>query len=137
MARVRIDFDGFDKAIEEFERREKDLRSTVEKALEETFDVITPKLKQTLPPHRYSGDMEESFIDKPAVVWTGNVAEVKVGFDLSKDVASQFLIYGAKASVKGTPYRPPDMKMWNILFGSATKKEIAEVQREVFERELL
>ncbi len=59
--------------------------------------------------------------------------EVKVGFNLSENVTSQFLIYGAKASITGVPYRPPDMKLWNAIFGSAVTKRIEEIQRNVFE----
>ena len=138
MARLKIKFDGFDKMIEEFERREKDLTSTVEKALEETFKIVSPGVESAVKPHRQSGSVEESLIETPIVEWNGNVASIRIGFDLREEVASQFLIYGAKANpAYGLPYRPPDMKLWNALFGSAVNKRIAEAQRDIFERELL
>lgn len=138
MARFKIEFDGFDKMIKAFERREKNLNSTVEKALKETFDIVSPGVESAIRPHRQSGSTEESLIEVPVVEWNGNVASIKIGFDLHEEVASQFLIYGAKANpAYGLPYRAPDMKLWNALFGSAVNKRIAEAQRKVFERELL
>lgn len=138
MARFKIKFDGFDKMIEAFERREKNLNSTVEKALKETFDIVSPGVESAIRPHRQSGSTEESLIEVPVVEWNGNVASIRIGFDLHEEVASQFLIYGAKGNpVYGLPDRAPDMKLWNALFGSAVNKRIAEAQRKVFERELL
>lgn len=133
MARMRIEFDGFERFLEEIERQEKDLRPAVNKALEKTFDVVQSGVKQTIPPHHRSGATEESMYKTPLVEWTGNVAEVKVGFDLSETVTSQFLIYGAKESVTGVPYRKPDMALWNAIFGSAVTRRIEEIQRSVFE----
>ena len=138
MARFKIKFDGFDKMIEAFERREKNLNSTVEKALKETFDIVSPGVESAIRPHRQSGSTEESLIEVPVVEWNGNVASIRIGIDLHEEVASQFLIYGAKGNpVYGLPDRAPDMKLWNALFGSAVNKRIAEAQRKVFERELL
>ena len=137
MARLKIDFDGFDQMIKQFEEMEKDLKPAVEKALEASFEAVTPGIKKIIPSHRETGSTEDSLIKTPVIKWDGNVGEVKVGFDLTKDVASQFLIYGAKASATGVPYRAPDMKLWNAIFGSEVKKKVAEIQKEVFERELM
>ena len=138
MARIKIDFDGFDDMVKRFDEMEKDLNSAVEKALEASFDVVTPKLRATLPPHRVTGATEESLIQRPVVKWKGNVAEVKVGFDLTKDVTSQFLIYGAKANAEhNIPKRQPDMKMYEAIFGTDTAKKVSEIQREIIEGELM
>lgn len=137
MARLKIDFDGFDEMLKQFEKMEKDLKPAVEKALEASFDVVTPGVKAIIPEHHRSGATEESLFTTPQIVWNGNVAEVKVGFDLTKEIASQFLIYGAKASMTGVPYRAPDMRLWNAIFGSAITKKVAETQKEIFEGELL
>ena len=137
MARIKIDFDGFDDMLKQFEEMEKDLKPAVEKALEASFNVVTPGIKSVIPFHRVSGATEDSLIKTPHVEWTGNVGEMKVGFDLGSEIASQFLIYGAKSSVTGVPYRPPDMMLWNAIFGSSVKKRIADVQREVMGEELL
>lgn len=137
MARLKIEFDGFDEMIKQFEEMEKDLKPAVEKALEASFEVVTPGIKAIIPSHRETGSTEDSLIKVPEVKWNGNVGEVKVGFDLTKEIASQFLIYGAKASVTGVPDRAPDMRLWNAIFGSAVTKKVAEVQKEIFERELM
>ena len=137
MARIKIEFDGFDEMLKQFEEMEKDIKPAVEEALKESFNVVTPGIRSIIPSHHHTGATEDSLIQTPVVEWNGNVGEIRVGFDLRKEVASQFLIYGAKASVTGTPYRPPDMKLWNAIFGSQTKKKVAEIQSEVFGRELL
>lgn len=137
MARIKIEFDGFDDMIKQFERMEKDIKPAVEKALEASFDVIKPGIEPLLPSHRQTGSVEDSLIKRPEVVWTGNVGEVKVGFNLSDDVASQFLILGAKEAETGVPYRAPDMRLWNAIHGSAVTKKVEEIQKKVFEEELI
>lgn len=137
MARLKLEFDGLDEMIEEFEKRGKKLKPTANNALEETFKKVTPGIEAIIPSHHFTGATESSLITTPTVVWNGNVGEVKVGFDLKKEVTSQFLIYGARASVTGVPYRKPDMKLWNAIFGDSITREIAKIQKEVFERELM
>lgn len=137
MARIKIEFDGFDEMLKQFEEMEKDLKPAVEKALEASFDVVTPGIKAVIPSHRVSGATEDSLIKTPHIEWNGNVGEMKVGFDLGDEIASQFLIYGAKASLTGVPYRPPDMQLWNAIFGSSVKKKIADAQSKVMGEELL
>lgn len=138
MAKITVNFDGFDKYLEQFEKREKLLKATTEEALKATFDKIKPGAERAVQPHRVTGSTEESLFDSASVEWDGNVASVDVGFDLRKDVTSQFLIYGASASwVYGLPYRPPDMKLWSAIFGHAIQKDIAKTQEEIFARALI
>lgn len=137
MAKIKLEFDGFSEMIKEFERMEKDVRPVVNKALKKSFEYVTDGIQTAIPQHRRSGRTEDSLITDPNVLWSGNVAEIPVGFKLSNGgLASQFLIYGAKASITGVPYRAPDMKLYNAILGSATKKKIAEIQKEVFEGEI-
>lgn len=137
MARIKLEFDGLDEMVKRLEEQGKNLKSTANEALEETFKAVTPGIKAIIPSHRFTGATESSLITSPTVVWNGNVGEVKVGFDLNKEISSQFLIYGAKASVTGVPYRKPDMKLWNAIFGTSITREIEKIQKEVFERELM
>lgn len=137
MAKIKLEFEGFDQMIKEFERMEKDMKPAVNKALKKSFEYVTDGIQTTIPQHRRSGRTEDSLITDPEISWSGNMAEIPVGFKLSNGgLASQFLIYGAKASITGVPYRAPDMKLYNAILGSATRKKIAEIQKEVFEEEL-
>ena len=130
MARIKVDFDGFDRAIEEFERREKTIKPAIDKALNETFRTITPGAKSAISPHHLSGDTEGSLRTSPEIKWGGSVAELKVGFNISKGgLPSVFLMYG-------TPKMRPDMKLWSAFFGSGTLKRVREAQEKVIMEEL-
>ena len=137
MARIKIEFDGFEKMIKDLEAMEVAVEPVIEKALEASFDVITPKLASMIPPHRVTGATQESLITTPKVKWTGNEAEIKVGFDLKKDITSQFLLYGAKANAEhNIPKREADSKMWEAVHGTETAKKVEQVQQDVFYKEL-
>lgn len=137
MAKIKIEFDGFDRMIKQLEEMEVAIDPSVEEALKESFKTITPGIEQAIKPHKESGLTESSLEKNPVVEWNGNEASIDVGFRIHKGgIASQFLLYGASASMKGTPYRPPDMKLWNAIFGSETQKKVQKVQEDVFYKEL-
>lgn len=130
MAKMKIDFDGFNELLERFEGMEKDLKPAVEKALKETHRMMTPGIKSAIAPHRLTGDTEESLHESPRVEWEGLVGAINIGFDISKGgLPSIFLMYG-------TPRLRPDMKLWNAVYGDAITKRVEEVQRRVLEEEL-
>jgi hypothetical protein len=70
------------------------------------------------------------------VEWTGMVAEVAVGFDLTKKGGfhSIYVMNGTK--VHGTPRVKKDQKLWNAIKGAQTKKEIAALQEEILRKYL-
>lgn len=135
MAKMKIDFDGFDELLERFEEMEKDLKPAVEKALKETHRIMTPGIKSAIAPHHLTGDTEESLHESPHVEWEGFVGAINIGFDISKGgLPSIFLMYGTR--VHGTPRVRPDMKLWNAVYGDAITKRVEEVQRRILEEEL-
>ena len=76
-------------------------------------------------------DTEESIVNDKKVEWTGEVAEVKVGFSIRDGgLASIFLMYG-------TPTIEPDMELYNSIYGSQTKSKVRKKQKEVFEKGIL
>jgi hypothetical protein len=130
MARITIDFDGFDKALERFEEMEKDIKPAVEKGLKESHRAITPGAKSAISPHHVSGATAGSLRETSIVEWSGNVAEIKVGFNIAEGgLPSVFLMYG-------TPKMRPDMKLWSAFFGSATLKRIRDAQEDAVMEEL-
>lgn len=130
MAKITIEFDGFDEALKRFEEMEKDLKPVVEKALKETHRVMTPGIKSAIAPHHMTGDTEGSLRESPKVKWNGNVGEIGVGFDISNDgLPSVFLMYG-------TPTMRPDMKLWDAVFGNAITKKVSDIQKNIFMEEL-
>lgn len=137
MARLKIEFDGFEKMIKNLEAMEVAVEPVLEKALVASFDVITPKLASRIPAHRVTGATADSLITTPRVEWNGNEATIKVGFDLKKDITSQFLLYGAEANAEHKiPKRNPDIAMWNAVHGTDTAKQVEQTQQDVFFREL-
>ena len=137
MARVKIEFDGFEKMIKDLEAMEVAVEPVVEKALVASFNVITPKLASRIPAHRVTGATVNSLITTPRVAWNGNEAEIKVGFDLTKDITSQFLLYGAKASPEhNIPKRNADEILYNAINGTDTAKKVEQTQQDVFFKEL-
>ena len=107
------------------------LKETTEQALVESKEYVTENLHKEMKKHHRSGKTEESISDDAKVTWEGTLASIKVGFKISEGgLASVFLMYG-------TPrVQPPDKKLYNAVYGSATSKKIAEIQREVFDNAL-
>ena len=141
---MKILFDGFDQLAEEIDKAGANLKDAVDEALSETQKLIQRKVTDAAKPyasrsdaHPYaSGDMYRAIIDKPEVEWTGMVAEVAVGFDLTAKGGfhSIYVMNGTK--VHGTPRVKKDQKLWNAIKGAQTKKEIAAVQEEVLRKYL-
>ena len=130
MAKNKIVFDF--KALEEYaEKLDKiggDIREATENALEECHGYITSKIESDIRRHRQTGETEASLDRQGKVVWEGSVAEIPVGFRISEGgLPSIFLMYG-------TPKMKKDQKLYNDLYGSATKKEVKEIQERSFEK---
>ena len=130
MAKITIEFDGFDEALKRFEEMEKDLKPVVEKALEKTHRIMTPGIESAITPHHMTGRTEASLHSTPKVKWIGNVGKIDVGFNISKGgLPSIFLMYG-------TPKMRPDMKLWDAFFGSNVKKKVSDAQKRIVMEEL-
>lgn len=65
-------------------------------------------------------------------MWSGTVASVEVGFDLSKGQVPLFLSYGTKVYEKLRVKKDP--QLYNALYGKATKEKIAQIQEEEFSK---
>lgn len=62
------------------------------------------------------------------VTWNGDTAEIKVGWNLKEDgLTSIFLMYG-------TPRMSPVKGLKAVIYGTATKKEVAEIQQEAIQK---
>ena len=126
MAKMKIDFKGFKEYAERLDKLGGDLKKTTEKALNESFDIITPQAKTEIKPHHLSGDTEKSLRTTPVIEWNGDRASVPVGFDIkSGGLASIFLMYG-------TPRMTPDKGLYDAFFGTGTKKKLRQTQEKIF-----
>ena len=121
-AKLRLEFTGLEEYAKKLEKLGKTdaLKRAVEKALEDSAQLIYIQLEAEMKRHRRTGKTAESLIP-PKVEWSGTTASVKVGFDLAHGgLPSIFLMYG-------TPKQAKDQKLYNAIFGSTTKKKIKQI----------
>ncbi len=124
--KIGLDFKGFEELTAKLQELGGDLEAVTEEALQKTHDRITPKLHKDMQKHHRTGTTEGAIVDTAKVKWSGSVASVDVGFDIKNGgFSSIFLMYG-------TPRMSPDRTLYNDIYGSKTKKEIAELQEEIF-----
>ena len=128
--RVRLQFNGFQEYAERIDKLNGDLKSIMTEALVESKKLVTPGIKKRMEKHRRTGVTESTINDINEVTWNGSIGEIKIGFDISNDgLPSIFLMYG-------TPRMKKDTALYNSIYGSKIKKQISELQKEIFEREL-
>lgn len=135
--KIGLQFKGFEEMIEKLDKLGGDITATTEKALLDSKELVTSQLlaattKANYPAHgKYStGKTRESIDTEKKVTWNGAVASVDVGFDMSiSGMTSIYLIYG-------TPKIPKVQAIYNAIYGSATKKKVAEIQQQIFEKEV-
>lgn len=131
-----IEFDGFDEVVNRIKKLDGDIKGVTEKALKETHKIITNNADKAIRPHHKTGQTEKSLKRQAEVKWSGSLASVEVGFDISNGgLASIFLMYGTK----GTPRHPPikkDQKLYNAFFGKKTREEIMKLQENIFYDEI-
>ena len=130
MAKLKLQFTAWEEMAENLDKLGGDLRRTTEEALKKSHKVVTPKIEAAFIPHahRFSGDTIKTLRKNPVIQWEGLVASVAIGFDIKAGgLPSVFIMYG-------TPRHDPDRKLYNAFYGGATKKQINEIQKEVFQK---
>ena len=109
------------------------MKRGVESALKASKQYVNPLINQAmsnLPASgKYStGDTKQSIDKDMKVDWEGQTASIKVGFDFQKSgMKSIYLMYG-------TPKMSPVKGLKATIYGSKTKKQIAEIQGEALNK---
>ena len=143
MAKMSITFDGFAKLAEDIDGIGGDLHSAVDEALTETQTIVQENLNTAASVYDKkgggrkgyaTGKMYNSIIQDVKVDWNGTVAEVKTGFtgeggNFAGFMHSIFVMYG-------TPRMSKDMKVYNAIKGTKTRKQIAKAQEEIMVKHL-
>lgn len=124
MAKKKNSLKGFEDLLGKLDAIDGDIKGTTEKCLKESAKIINSNAKQAMQRHNRTGRTLESLRENMPVTWSGTEAEIKVGFDVRQGLASIFLMYG-------TPKIPKDTKLYNAIYGSKTKKEVAKVQEDI------
>ena len=130
--KIGLHFEGWENYVDKLDELGGSdyMKKGVEKALIESKKHVTPLIEQAvvnLPAGgRYStGDTKKSIDKDMSVEWEGMTASIKVGFDFKKSgLTSIFLMYG-------TPRMQPVKGLKSAIYGTKTKKEIAELQEKV------
>ena len=125
MQKMQMQVEGLDALMERMQKLGADTRSAVNKALIETHKIVTDKAEAAISPHRRTCATEASLRREAVPEWNGDVASIKVGFDIENGgLSSIFLMYG-------TPHIKPDKTLYEAFFGKDTIKEIVEAQEKV------
>lgn len=133
MAKVAVEFAGFDEVLKKLNKLGADTKQITEDALQKSFDIVTKKAeaaiaKPNLPAGgKFStGRTEESLTRTLDVTWTGTEASAPVGFNIKKGgLPSIFMMYG-------TPRYMKFQAVYDAFYSSATEGEVLNAQREVF-----
>ena len=133
MAKVAVEFAGFDEVLKKLNKLGADTKQITEDALKKSFDIVTKKAeaaiaKPNLPAGgKFStGRTEESLTRTLDVTWTGTEASAPVGFNIKKGgLPSIFMMYG-------TPRYMKVQAVYDAFYSSATEGEVLNAQREVF-----
>lgn len=134
MGKFALDFDGIDILSKKLEKMNISVKEAAEEALKATHAYITPNVEAAADNSKYNfkhtGKTKGSLVHDDTVEWDGEVASIKIGFDISHGgLPSIFLMYG-------TPTISPDMELYNSIFGTRTKRKVEELQQEIFLKKL-
>lgn len=120
--RIGLQFEGFKELMGQLDRLGGDLKAPVEEALVESQKYIAGQAHAAMAKHHRTGDTEGAIVEDGVVTWEGSTAGIGIGFDLANGgMPSVFLMYG-------TPTMAKDTALYNAVYGSRTRKEIAALQ---------
>ena len=132
MARIALEFTGFDSLMRKLKNLGTDAKGIAEEALERTHAHITPKLEQAIAKHHLTGETAESLKRDAVVHWNKETAEVRVGFDIANGgLPSIFLMYGTKQTPRHAATRR-DKALFDAVYSKQTTKEVQELQQNAF-----
>lgn len=130
MPKISLELPNFNNILKRLEQLDGNSKKVAETALKKTHDIVTTKAKAAIYVRRDTGLTEESLREEAKVEWNGNVATVKVGFDIGNGgLASIFLMYG-------TPRMQKDKRLYDAFHGARVKKEIIEAQEKTYFEEI-
>lgn len=139
-----LEFDGWKELSKEFEALGGDTKELAEAALKATHAYVTPKIKEKMTKGNMPAggkyvkgstpDVNKQIIEDINIEWTGNSATVDVGFSLDDGILPIFLIYGTERTNGTSTSAVKGLK--SALYGSQTKKEVAELQEDVFVKKI-
>ena len=133
MAKMKIDFKGFDEIMKKLRSLEGDARSVTEEALRRTHEIVTEKAADAvtapnLPAGgKYSSGRTAASLQRDSkVTWNGTEASVEVGFNIKNGgLPTIFMLYG-------TPRYMKNQSLYDAFYGTQTEGEIINEQKNIF-----
>ncbi len=130
--RIGLAFSGWDDLLSDFEAAGGDVKQAAEKALVQSQKIVAEQTRAAMPPHRRTGQTEESIVEDAEVEWEGLTAGIKVGFSVSDGgLASIFLMYGTARHSPNHPGTAQDKKLYNAVYGSGTRRKVGKAQEDL------
>lgn len=128
--KIGLQFDGLEEMISQLESVEGDIKATVDAALRASKQAVNPGIEQAIARHKFTGHTEASLDKSMKVDWEGTMASIDIGFNIKGGgLPSIFLMYG-------TPRMKKDSKLYNSIYGAKTKRQVAKIQEEVFQKRI-
>lgn len=137
--KIGLEFKGYKELLAKFEKLGGNVEKTVEKMEIESQKHIADKAQKAIATHHRTGKTEKSIVRDGHVEWSGFTASIDVGFDLTHGgLPSVFLMYGTPRRTKGHNRGKvdKDVNLYNSVYGRATKKEVAQLQQDIYESEM-
>ena len=122
--KIGLELAGFEELISDRDALNGDIKGAVSDSLKVAHETVTPKVQADMKRHKRTGRTADAIVTTSGVQWEGTTASIDVGFRFQKGLASVFLMYG-------TPRMKKDTKLYNDIYGSKTKKEIAAKQEKI------
>ena len=137
MAKIKLEFAGFDEVLKKLNNLDADTKAITTEALQASFDIVTAKAdkavaKGNLPAGgKYSsGGTEKSLVKELKITWTDTEASAPVGFNIKKGgLPSIFMMYG-------TPRYMKNQALYDAFYSDQTEGEVLSAQKEVFYKAL-
>lgn len=126
MPKIGLNFKGWDKLMEDLVKMSsRGAEEAARKALEESHEYVTDKLKDAIRDHVATGDTKESLRKEAKVDKVGNTLTVPIGFEIYRGgFPSIFLMYG-------TPRMNKDQALYDAIYGRKTRKNLGEIQEKI------
>ena len=133
--KIGLQFKGFDELIGRLEAAEGDIKKATEAALKASKQVVNEGLNRDTTNANYpaggkyaTGALKRSIDKNFNVKWEGATASLKIGYDFkTSGMASIFLMYG-------TPKMSKVQKLYDDIYGTRTKRKIAQAQEEAMQK---
>ena len=133
--KITIEFDGYSILERKLKEIDGNAQKTAESAMKASHNLVTKKLNSAISSHKATGETKQSLDKTPVAIWTGDIGETKVGFNIADGgLPSIFLMYGTQ--VHGQPHIEPDRNLYDAIYSTKTRKEVQKIQREIYEKSI-